>query len=296
MYKVAYYIPTHRILGENMTGFCEEVRFAQKKYNLRIPFVVVDGLDDERNINVIRKYKKEYEDITFLYVNKVRLKAIFQDIEELLKDNATAKNAIKYMYPSNNLNYGNAYNNIYVLGMLLGNDIIIRRDSDVHIQKILDNNTKYLFPIELELDNLSKKFDGKTAYVVGGGYSGKYGLDIDDLIIDGDYKLVKDLFSCLLIPKEEHDEIINLEIINNDNYKKDSILFNSAAYPDCGNCAYYKIFEYLPCSPVDYTIGTDYFLLEISLKLELCIGYHNRSVYHKYTADRYDTFDYFIDF
>jgi len=286
MFIYSYYVPTNRTLGENLTGFCEELKYSQEKYNIEIPFVLIDDQKESNNYSLLADKAKKYRDIKFFYFSNERIKSIYDTIGKNLKLTTEFVKSFSALYPGSKPNYGNVFNRIFIIAILLGSDFIFRRDSDVHIQLL---NGKYLFPIEIELKYLSKTVDNKTVYIVGGGYNGKWGIDIDCFIREEDYSLVRDFFSCLLIPEEEHNEIIQMEILNNRTFIEDQIIFNSAAYPDCGNCSYYNIFKYIPCSPSDYTIGTDYFLVEVGLNLGLNVGYHNRAVMHRYTSDRYES-------
>lgn len=286
MYKYGYFIPTHRPLSDNIIGFCKEIELAQQNIDYKIPLSVIDDMASSDNYNILKQYVKDFKNVEVFYFSKQNvsdiLKMIKDEINVLTDNNGDILNSV---FPSDKVNYGNAYNRIFLIGVLMGNEVIIRRDSDVYIQST-DNNS-LISPLQLELENLSIE---QKKYIFGGGYSGKYGIDIDDLIKgNNDFTLVKALFSCFSIPSEEHDDIIDLEILGNEKYVSDEILFNSSAYPDCGNCAYCKIFEFLPCSPVDYTIGTDYFLVEIAIRLGLTVGYHNRSVLHSYSKDRKDS-------
>lgn len=296
MFQISYFLPTNRVLQQNFNHLCDEVLYANETYDLTLPFVIVDDMSNSINSEIIREKKRDFKHIQFLYFNKDKITYIYDQIKKLLP--VKEQKIFEKVYPDNVINYGNTFNKIFIISILLGNEMFIRRDSDVFFQKIKQNSEdNYLFPVDIELKYLSKKINNRNIYIVGGGYIGKWGIDIDDFVIDNDYTLVKEFLSCLLIPEFLLDDIIKVEIINNNKkYKEDSIEFDPLAYPQCGNVGYYKLFYSLPCSPAPYVIASDYFLLEAALEARFCVAYHNRTVIHQYTKDRNSSLDQVVDY
>jgi hypothetical protein len=232
---------------------------------------------------LILKSKLKFPKTIVHYISRKNVIDIYNLISQNL--NEKDKAIFKKLYPNNNVNYGNVFNRIFIFAALFGAETIHRRDSDVLPDN--DANGKSIFPIEIEAANLAHKHNGKNTYVVGGGYKGKYNLDIDDLVDDGDYTLVKELFDCMSIPSEHHELIIKDEILNNNlPFTYDKIEHNSGSYPDCGNVGIYKLNQYLPSSPQDFVLGSDYFFIDIAVHTKLDLVYHNRSLIHKHTKDR----------
>lgn len=279
-----YVVPTHRFVQQEfLEGFFKEVDFANNVMHYNGPLVLFE--DNFENINkpALEEYKKKYPNVEVLYITRSVVIEVYDKIKNYLK--ANMKNIFEKLYPNCNVNYGNVFNRIFIFAQILKTDKIIRRDSDC----LIDNNgTMDVFPINIELQRLGKQIDGKTVMIVGGGYKGKYNLDIEDLILpNNDYTLVKELFTCMSIPEEHHDDIVNEEILgNNVPFVEDFIDNDSRAYPECGNVALYKLNEYFPAPTQDFILGSDYFFIDVAVHTKLNVTYHNRAVVHKHTSDR----------
>ena len=284
MFDFIYTIPTHRPIGEEfVNGFFKEVDYANKTLKKNGALVVFEDNNEPINKNVLTKYKQIYPDVQLFYIEKQRVFKFYDKIKNKLSDND--QKVFEKLYPNKNVNYGNVFNRIFLFAQLFKAKVIIRRDSDC----LIDNNGEFdVFPIKIELDRIGKQIEDKTVYIVGGGYKGKYNLDIDDLIKDGnDYTLVKELFTCMSIPAEHHDDIIEEEILgNNVDFVEDFIDNDSRAYPECGNVSLYKLHEYLPAPSQDFILGSDYFFIDVAVHTKLNVTYHNRAVIHKHTSDR----------
>lgn len=280
-FSLEYIAKKHDLLPNTIIDLPEQI-------TQEVAFLNLNDCTNSSNREILNKYILEYPDIQFIYVDNSKIIHIYDQVKEKL--NIEMKEAFLSLYPNGKVNYGNTFNKIFIFAMLLGSKMIFRRDSDVHIKSIPHRMEKYLFPIDIELKYLSKQLNGKPIYIIGGGYSGKWGLDIDPLIKNNDLSLLKELIAFLPISADQQDEFIKSRVLNNDTeFEQDDIIFNSDSYSECGNCSYYKLFEYIPCSPSNFVLGTDYFLQEVSLNLGMNVGYHNRTVIHKHTIDRYPT-------
>lgn len=277
--KGVYFVPTNRRLNENFIQFCDEVKHAILKHNEQIPFVVTDDMKKRENLEFIKQTAKQYPEIEFYYFDQKRMNDILLSLIEYMSEEK--QNILKCLLPKEEINYGNTLNREFILTMLMGSDIMFRRDSDVWINSM---DGKPLYPIDNEIEYLGK--DGN--YIIGSGYTGKWGIDLDDIIKDGDFSLYKDMMCCMNIPRDFMKYIIEDEFIRPTHYNGEWINFQSAAYPQCGNISFYKMFEGLPCSPVSEVIATDYFLQELCYELKFGIGYHARTVDHRHTKDRDD--------
>jgi hypothetical protein len=291
LYSNLYCVPTHRIIeNKNLSDFLEEVVFANRITDNKIPFILLDDNRGEENRYRILKLKKHYKNVKYYYFDSKKIIEIYNYIKSELPDSIQSK--FLSLYPKNNVNYGNTMNKMFIICMLFGADFLHRRDSDIQINYHHQSNER-IFPIELELKYLSKKINNKIVYIVGSGYNGKYDLDVDFLIKNGnDYSLLKKFYQCLSIPSEHYQEMFGCR----KQYKQDEIELNSRAYPECGNIAFYDVFKYLPASPTPYMLGTDYFTVEIVVETSLHLVYHNRTVFHKHTKCRYDNFQKILNY
>lgn len=284
MKQYVYCVPTNRTLQANHQSFCEEAEYAVHQYNCDMSFLLTDDMIASGNREVLRKTAAEHRDVKYYYIDKDRMSALLSAVAEYFPKEEQAKMAC--LLPKNEINYGNTINREFILSILLGCPYMIRRDSDVHIQSF---EGKPLYPIDLELQYLGGQHNGKTNYIIGSGYQGKWGIDMDDIIEHNDYTLFKDFMSCMNIPRDFLDTIVEDEFIKTKEYVGDQVDFQSAAYPQCGNISFFQLFTALPCSPAADIIATDYFLHEAGYDLGFNIGFHTRTVLHKHTKDRTET-------
>lgn len=285
MIKTIYAIPTHRLMDkENVNDYFSEVEYCIKELHEECMLVFFEDTEEYKSQDVIKTVGKEFKKVKYMYINRNDTRKIYDFIYEKLSDDA--KSIFKKLYPNENVNYGNIFNRIFIFSILLGAEKIIRRDSDV----LIEHTTKgKVYPIKNEIKLLGKKDNNKTIYICGGGYKGTYDLDIDSLIKNNgkDYSLVRELFSCMSIPEEHHDDIINEEILNNNKpFEKDIIDYDSKAYPECGNVGIFKLHKYFPSSCQDFILGSDYFFIDVAVHTKLNVVYHNRAVIHRHTKDR----------
>ena len=224
MYERFFCIPTHReILDEFLDGFYKEVTYINSILNIPCPLVIFEDTNKNINKDKILSFKKKYTNCTVHYVTRQDVEKIYDIIlYNLCKED---KIIFRKLYPNPNVNYGNVFNRIFIFATLLGADYIHRRDSD--IVSDIDQMGEYCFPAKIEVSALWKEKNNKIAYIVGGGYKGKYSLDIDDLINGDDLSLIKDLCTCISIPEEYHDDVIQNEFLNNNfTHLFDSITHN----------------------------------------------------------------------
>ncbi len=281
MVNYVYFVPTNRLLGENVRSFCEEARHAMDTYQIALSFVVTDDCTEKDNRNYVQKLAEEYVELPFYYFDRQRttelLKQVFQEFSPDIRKR------LNCLLPKREINYGNTLNREFILAILLNSRYMMRRDSDVHI---VNENGQNLYPIDMEVSYLGKEHKGRTNYIIGSGYRGKWGIDIDDIVVNNDFTLFKALMQCMNIPADFLDTIIEDEFIKTSRYDGDNVNYQSAAYPQCGNIGYYNLFRAIPCSPAADIIATDYFLLETAYETGLNVGYHTRTVLHKHTKER----------
>lgn len=286
MFNRIYCVPTHRKMDHrNIHSYFNEVKYANTKFSQDILLVFFEDQDEKINLEDILYASQNYSDVKYLYITRNEIKNLLDLIYRKLPRKSKA--IFKKIYPGENVNYGNIFNRIFIFAILVGADFIHRRDSDIQID--IDSNNRRVYPIDTEIVNLGRETSDGCIYICGGGYKGKYNIDIEGLIKDNgkDYSLVKQLFSCMSIPDSIHDNIISTELIgNNQPFTSDSIIENSENYPECGNLSVYRLFRFFPSSCQDFILGSDYFFIDVAACTGLNICYHNRAVIHQYTSER----------
>ena len=110
-------------------------------------------------------------------------------------------------------------------------------------------------------------------------------IDFEELL-GSDPAFYQEYLNCLDMPAEYQAEKLRNFLNHADAPFNDGITLNGN--PECGNISFYKVFEYLPCSPSPFTLGTDYFPKEIINQVDLALVYHQRKVIHRHTKCRYD--------
>lgn len=282
MFEHIYCIPTHRVIDNlNLNNFFLEVRYANT-IKKNIPLVIFEDNDKQINKELISEYSKKYKDIKVVYITRKTTKKVYDIIKDKLSNKAAE--SFNLIYPNNRMNYGNILNRIFIFSDLMGADYITRRDSDILIE--VDENGEKVFPIKYELNLLGKKNNDNVDIIIcGGGYKGEYSIDIGSFVDDDDYSKVKKMFTCISIPEEFHDEIIEKDILQICDDQPD-VVTEDADFPHGGNIGLYDLHHFLPSSPQNDVLGSDYFITEISSFLGLGLAHHNRSVIHKHTKER----------
>jgi hypothetical protein len=276
-------------MNENyIRDYFMEVNYVNNKLNVPCPLVVFE--DNAENVNqaILHELRQEFEMVPLYYITREQIIKIYDFIKSYLSSHC--KKIFMKLYPNKNVNYGNVFNRIFLVALLFGADYIHRRDSDILIDT--DIYGEKVYPILNEVKYLNHIKNNKLVHIVGGGYKGKYDLDVDSFIDDNDYTLLRELFLCMSIPAEHHDAIINEEILgNNKLFEQDYILFDSRDYPECGNIALYNLHKYFPAPTQDFILGSDYFFIDVAVHSKLNVTYHNRAVIHSYTSDRKNDWD-----
>jgi len=205
----------------------------------------------------------------FAILQKKETKEVYDKVAKYLSKDAFQ--IFQKLYPSNQVNYGNIFNRIFVFSVLLGVDVIHRRDSDV----LISSEDPVLYPIFKEMEYIGKQTNNQTIYICGGGYTGEYNLDIESFIENDDYTKIKQLFKCMSIPDEHHDDIIEIEMLQKRRIVNvEKILINAGDYPECGNVSVYKLHRYFPSPTQDLILGSDYFFIDMAIHGKLSLAYH----------------------
>jgi len=287
MYEHIFCVPTHRVIDDTaLNRHFLEVAHAQRRWRMRLPLVVAD--DGESNKEALSTAGARFPDVECYYFTHDDVKSLYDAISRQLP--AAACKPFARIYRDGRINYGNVYNKLYVLAALFGARRLHRRDSDTYAQAVVrGSESECVFPVDLELEWLGKVTEHGKILLVGGGYRGKWSIDIDHLIEDPDTRDLRRFFSALSIAEDEHEVVLQEHIRgNSEPYESDVLEFMSVKEPDCGNMALADIFEYVPCSPVPYSLGSDYFTLACVIEGNFARLYHNRATVHAHTACRYD--------
>lgn len=281
MFDHIYCIPTHRVIeNSNLNDFFLEVRYANSIKN-NIPLVIFEDNDKQINKELISEYSKKYKDVNVVYITRETTKKIYDIIKSRLSDKAAE--SFELIYPNDHVNYGNVLNRIFVFADIMGADYITRRDSDILIE--VDENGEKVYPVKYELDLLGKKNNNVDITICGGGYKGEYSIDIGSFIDGDDYSKIKKMYTCISIPEEYHNELIEKDILQICDDQPE-VVIGDVDFPHGGNIGIYNLHHFLPCSPQNDALGSDYFITEFSAFYGLGLAYHNRYVIHKHTKDR----------
>ncbi|HTV20021.1 MAG TPA: DUF6271 family protein [Polyangiaceae bacterium] len=288
MHDHIFCVPTHRkIESQALEAYFLEVQFARRQCGVEMPLVIAD--DGTSNGEALARHARSFPDVECYYFTRQEVVGLYDVISSRLT--AAERDAFRRVYPDGRVNYGNTFNKLYVLASVLGASTIHRRDSDTYAQAT-PAPPGHIFPIELELRHLGKETPRGPGLLVGGGYRGKWSIDIDHLVADEDKRDLWRFFNTLSIPDHEHAFVLEEHIHgNNVEYDGDRLEPGSIKEPDCGNLAMTRLFELLPCSPVPYALGSDYFTFACIIECNLGRVYHNRATVHAYTPCRYDNPD-----
>lgn len=282
-----FVVPTHRPIAERalLRQFLEVER-ASRNFDVDMPLAYVD--EGASNRSALSAMARRFPDVKAHYFTGDEVRHIYAGLARGL--GAEAAMAFQHVAPDGHVNYGNTFNKLYLVAAVLGATRLHRRDSDTYAQEL--DPVRLLFPIDVELEFLGRGEGLERPLVVGGGYTGKWSIDIDHLIDDSDSTDLRRFFRALSIPEHEHDVVIHEHIRGNAApYRGDQVELGSHKEPDCGNLAMAEIFDQVPCSPVRYALGGDYFTFSAAIEAGFARAYHNRSVVHAYTPCRYDSTD-----
>ncbi len=281
--KHSYWIPTNRDVARSLGSYIKEVDHCQRKFNKAIPIFVLDS-GDERcelwNKEAVERINKNYPDVLVYHIPFA--KQIFV-VSKIIEKTGFASDNLADCFVPRTVNYGAAMNKIFLFAAALGFDVIHRRDSDT----VLQDECPY--PLELEINNIGKTVsdsgNDKPISIVGSGYVGEWNLDIKDFVKDND-ELFRIFLDKLCIQPELHK--VFMDEMSEDckrYYAKDDLRLDTKL-PEAGNFCAYKIFEYFPCLPADFTLGSDYFLFKMAISFKFPILFHERRVFHIYHEER----------
>lgn len=292
-----YTIGTERYLLEDcLQSYVNEVIFMKEILGETVPLLIIDESRAEienENRKMVNELKRNNPDALILYFDMETQKGIFNI---LLRSGIPEE--IVNLLDFEGFSYGRIMNKQFLIAAFLGADFVHRRDSDVKI------TAEFGFPSEIEQRYLGKKVSeanqllpeinldyspDKEIYVVGSGYSGGSDWKVDySPFLPQDAKLILE-FNKLAgytdnLSTEYYNEVVTGNISVN---KKVSYLpKDNHPNPLCGNISYYKVFKYIPCSPIFSTIGSDNLIRDLLKNIEFPIIYHSNFVYHTFTPDR----------
>lgn len=278
-----FMVPTHRPIERTaLERHVAEIEHARRTLGERIPLVIVENRSDNRPL--ISEVATEHPQLDIYRLDDSDLAEFQEALKRQLHPHSRA--ALDSISDTGVLNYGNVFNRLYLIASAMGARYLHRRDSDTYAQK---NEEQLIPPLELEMSFLGEvDTQGMTCFMVGGGYTGKWSIDIDHLIHQTNREPAYRFFRTLSIEPDDFSLVFEEHIQGNSSeYIEDRLEFNSKKEPDCGNVALYDLFRYIPCSPVDYALGSDYFTIANIIELGLGRVYHNRSAVHMHTDTRY---------
>jgi hypothetical protein len=284
-----YCIPSHRVVpAENLSGFIAEAAFGNAYAKQAIPFVFFDDWSGDENRRALQVAMTRAPELSVFYFPQATVNLLLAAVRPELSPAAREATAQLVLKPE--LNYGNTLNKMFLTALLFGVETLHRRDMDV-LMPVHELTGQTLYPIERELAALGREIAGEVAFIAGGGYRGKFNLDIEPFAADKDFASLKRLFSLMSIPERNHDGIIQKEYLAcNEPLIEDRVEHNTGLYPECGNFSLYRLFKYAPCPTLPLALGTDYFVTEAAVHSNLSVTYHYRAVQHRHTACRYDSF------
>lgn len=283
-------VPTHRAIPTaSLDGFFSEIRQAREAHGVDLPLVIVDD-DGASNEAALARHRAARLDVQCIHFSPETIARLYRQIAQEL--DGAVRSAFRHIEDRRRPNYGNTYNKLYIVAALLGAKYIHRRDADTLPQAHVDETgaPRALHPIELELKYLGRTVDGKQVELAGGGYVGRWALDLEHLVTGGDARNLRRFYRLNSVSPEECETIQPTDTGFYDlPYRDDSLSFHNGVSPECGNMAMGSVFEYIPCSPIPYALGSDYFTFHCLVQFGFGSMFHNRAVRHQHTPCRYDT-------
>ena len=177
------------------------------------------------------------------------------------------------------INYGRAFNKTNLIATALNAAVVHRRDSDTALPPACEEWG--VFPVDYELDALAEG----SCDVAGSNYWGDWNVILGDLANKPDRLRI--LMSAHGIPVVGQESIINDQIPRaNRPPERDPGALSIGPYPDLGNCAFRTAAALdFPAPLNDSTIGTDYLLLGLAVRLHRA-WVHGLRVRHQRSTDR----------
>ena len=271
-----YCIPTHRRIDfENLQDLFREAEHATTRGSDEVFFLFFDDTAERTNFFAFEELCRRHPALNPYYIDRQAVRLFYQKVKRAL--DPVHREIFQTCYPTPAPNFGRMANKLSIFACAFSADCLHRRDSTVQLDHRADSG-EYAFPFDIESRYLGTR-EGRTSYVVGGGQKGKYSVDLEALLIDGDFSLIRELLACMSVPAKLHHEIIvqalpeqRAPLID------DEVRMDSCLCPDSGNMAYYRLFRELPCANNDAVPGTDYFPAQVAAHAALGLTYHNRAV------------------
>lgn len=296
MDKHIYVIGTERQLVESFyCSYLKEVQFIQNSTNKETIFAVID--ESQENIAKINSEiinRNKVPDVNVVHFNKKMQKDLFDYIGRMCSDKS-----IIDLLDYEGYSYGRVMNKQFLAASLYNADFLHRRDSDVKIMYDTfgfpsEIENKYLGKTisELEVYNTKGKENftpDQVVYMAGSGYSGKSSWKADfGIFMDKDIELIEQVTKLFKYGDDLSEEYLK-EILEGNVSITTKELFlpeNNHPNPICGNISMYKIFNYLPCSNILSTVGSDNLIRGLLKRLHSPIVYHTNFVYHHFGKER----------
>lgn len=286
-------IPTNRLVASSVSSLCQEIESHSKNEDNTI--LILDNSDSDtynQNIRSLEPYRKlDYVNIKIFNSNNMNHFA--KTITDAIGDNS-----IYSLIAPQPGDYGRIFNMLYLYVILSGNDSFHRRDSDCFVNEL---NSSWQYPLKRENDLLGKRicdvsdileirdydmFNPKDEILItGSDYYGDWNLDIKDLSVNDD-SLLDELFQMMHVDKDVADNLKNAKY-KEYNYCRTNrpILKTSkevSTYPECGNIAMKRVFEYIPNFVGKQGIGFDYHTYLLSHLFKVPTTYHENKILHKH--------------
>ncbi len=291
-----YFIPTNKDIRKQIESYKKEVLLAQDTYNITIPLVVIETVDDDvalQNAKTVHALQEYHPDLELYHLS---LSTQHKYFDELLK---VIPVDFHKLFLHSFKNYGNVMNKIFLFTASMGGDAFHRRDADTCLLSDEFDDVADKYPIEHELKYLGKQVPAEMStgkndqliYVVGGNYFGEWNLDLKDFAqVSHDY--MYSLYELIGFAPDAARKICDKSYqLDRELSQKDELQlirsFESECYPDCGNMALYKIHEYFPAIPGEMTISGDYFPMDTAIAFGATFLHHTREVFHEYHTERF---------
>lgn len=218
-----FMVPTHRPIERTaLKRHVAEIENARQTLGERIPLVIVENRSD--NQHLISEVAAEHPQLDIYRLDDSDIAEFQEALKRQLPPPSRA--ALDSISDTGVLNYGNVFNRMYLVASAMGAQHLHRRDSDTYAQK---NEGRLIPPLELEMSFLGEvDTHGMPCFMVGGGYTGKWSIDIDHLIHQTNREPAYRFFRTLSIEPEDFNLVFEEHIQGNaSEYIEDRLEFNS---------------------------------------------------------------------
>ncbi len=295
------FVPTNRLCEGAVHAYAREAQ-ALEETGRSFAFALIESNEAShvtRHTELVRALRDRL-DIPVIHFDLARQEAVLATaVEEAMVDDATASWARATLLPSRP-SYGAGPTKAALLACLLGANNLHRRDSDTVPQNI---NGSPLYPAELEVRVLGRRVHEADSVVVGTEPAER---EKTVLCTATDYQgapaLDRGAFARLsvdlLIRHEELDHPdanpsdirarVDRKYVHRDQtgYSSDYLVIDDTGRGEMGACAIANLFAILPEMPLTETLGTDYFVRNLSFRMGLPVVYHSRRILHLESHDR----------